>query len=822
MNQLLFENALWCKANLNFSFTPVNGKIPVAKGWQSADIETQDQLQSWVAQGFNLSVRTGSSSGGILVVDLDRGKSDYDPAAVDALGLPQTVEAVTPSGGAHLYYKLPENCTLKNSANKLAPCVDTRCEKGAAVFPGSIREDGAGYHWQPGKEPWSIPLAVLPDAIVEALKPREMPAMPRAVVAYDATDKRQANYVKKAFNEELDIVAGTKEGGRNHQLNESVFKIAGFISGGYLTIEDVSNNFLAAALSCGLGQAEAEKTIRGAIRDGMSGSRGVPEQTGGAERSEAASRVPNKKSPGFLGVRAPLNPPAPQGEEMHVTHDINPTAVGAVLSSIMPDVLNEHDEVNLGHRDPETDELVLDPHRTLPTADAFIRDFATIDNCRIVHYYKKDFYIWEDNAYRPQDPERLTNLLLPWLHYAVYYGEGRPGKRNLKSYPTTSGKVLDVASAILSRSLVPGTYQMPCYLSGDNSKPDPKEILSCKNQNLHVPTMKVLPKDPDLFSANALDFDYDANAPKPKAWMDFLQSVWTDDPEAIQLLKEWFGYCLTADTSQQKILLVKGPKRSGKGTIAKILQALVGRANFAGMQTGTFATNFGLEMLVGKSVACFSDARFGGKDMQTIVERLLTISGEDTVMIDRKGIKAVTVRLPLKMMFLTNELPNLRDSAGALQSRFILLLQKNSFLGKEDKTLEARLMNELPGILLWALEGWHDLNKRGYFIVPKSSEHAQNDLNEMGSPVKAFIAEKCVVNAECSVVVQHLYDAYLEWAEKSGVKHTPTKAHFGKDLTAAEASVVRKQKRMEGQRMGLYEGIGLGEFYPHLIPDDDQ
>ena len=40
-----------------------------------------------------------------------------------------------------------------------------------------------------------------------------------------------------------------------------------------------------------------------------------------------------------------------------------------------------------------------------------------------------------------------------------------------------------------------------------------------------------------------------------------------------------FGLCLTGDTSHQKAFLIVGPKRSGKGTIARVLNRLVGAAN---------------------------------------------------------------------------------------------------------------------------------------------------------------------------------------------------------------------------------------------------
>ena len=53
------------------------------------------------------------------------------------------------------------------------------------------------------------------------------------------------------------------------------------------------------------------------------------------------------------------------------------------------------------------------------------------------------------------------------------------------------------------------------------------------------------------------------------------------------------------------------------------------------------------------------------------VERLLSISGEDTLTIDRKYRDPWTGRLPTRFMILTNELPRFTDSSGALASRFV-------------------------------------------------------------------------------------------------------------------------------------------------------
>ena len=84
-----------------------------------------------------------------------------------------------------------------------------------------------------------------------------------------------------------------------------------------------------------------------------------------------------------------------------------------------------------------------------------------------------------------------------------------------------------------------------------------------------------------------------------------------------------FGYCLTADTSQQKAFAVIGPKRSGKGTIGRILVAMLGAHNCAAPTLAKLGRTFGLESLIGKRLAVISDARLSSRaDQHAIAERI--------------------------------------------------------------------------------------------------------------------------------------------------------------------------------------------------------
>ncbi|MCE5327863.1 MAG: phage/plasmid primase, P4 family [Planctomycetaceae bacterium] len=463
--------------------------------------------------------------------------------------------------------------------------------------------------------------------------------------------------------------------------------------------------------------------------------------------------------------------------------------------------------VKLGQPDPATGRLVLSPRRTLPTADAFINAFHSHPEGRTIHGHGGVFMVWRDNRFVEAEDQAVRKQLQSWLHEALRYVFDKKTNElelvDFESNPTTINAALE---SLRVRAHLPASIVPPAWLDGKPERPPATEILPCRSYNLHISSETVLPPTPALFTTNALDFDFDRHAPWPEAWLDFLEQLWGDDQQSIALLQEWFGYCLTADTSQQKMLLLVGPKRSGKGTIGRILSRLVGPANVAGPTTSGLAGPFGLQPLVGKSLAIVSDARFTGNDVGTVIERLLCISGEDNLTIERKFLPALTMKLPTRFVFLTNELPRINDASGALANRFLLLTLRQSFYGHEDTHLTSKLMSELPGILLWALQGWVRLHDRGYFELPTSSSDTLQDVEELSSPVGAFVRDCCIIGAGHRSRVEDLYGAWKGWCQKDGRNTTTTRQTFGRDLLAAVPGLTTRRNQATGR---FYEGISL-------------
>jgi putative DNA primase/helicase len=238
---------------------------------------------------------------------------------------------------------------------------------------------------------------------------------------------------------------------------------------------------------------------------------------------------------------------------------------------------------------------------------------------------------------------------------------------------------------------------------------------------------------------------------------------------------------------------------------------LIGPENVANPTLASLASNFGMAPLIGKPAAIVTDARLSGRtDIAQVVERLLSISGEDSQTIDRKHLPAVTVSLPTRFTLLSNELPRLTDTSGALSSRLVILRLTESFLGREDRSLTPDLTNELPGILLWAIQGWQRLRSRGRFVQPSSSLALVEEMEDLASPVGTFLKDRCVVDPAEEVMAHDLYLAWREWCAERGRENPGDEQTFGRNLGAVLPRLRKQYRRLpDGRRKWFYVGVGL-------------
>jgi len=423
---------------------------------------------------------------------------------------------------------------------------------------------------------------------------------------------------------------------------------------------------------------------------------------------------------------------------------------------------------------------------------------------------------WDRTHWDELEERAVRAWLYEKLEEATYEHVTDKGETEVRDWRPNRRKVADVLDALGAITHLPETVDSPAWL--DQSPIPAGEVVACANGLLHVGTRKLEDLTPRYFNRVSVPFDFDPAAPAPARWLAFLAELWPEDPASITALQQFFGYVLSGRTDLHKILLLIGPTRSGKGTIARVLAALLGEGNVAGPTLASLGTNFGLAPLLGNPLAVVSDARLGGPNVHQVVERLLSISGEDMLTVDRKFREPWTGKLPSRFFILSNELPRFGDASGAISHRFLVLALVHSFLGKENPRLTTELLAELPGILTWSLDGLDTLAANGSFTEPPTSGDARLALQDLVSPVAAFVRDECTTGAGQEVPVADLFAAWRTWCEDNGRDKPGTVQSFGRDLRAVIPGLRQvRPHRDEQSRERRYVGLTLSSARNGLV-----
>lgn len=480
--------------------------------------------------------------------------------------------------------------------------------------------------------------------------------------------------------------------------------------------------------------------------------------------------------------------------------------VDAALARGLVDVA---DEAGLATKGVDTGEVFPPPGQPMPVARQLEPDWIH-DGSYTLRRWRNTWMAWRRSHWSETDDQAVKADLYRRLEHGRYKVENSKGEIEIKPWAPTKVKIANLADALGAITHLGRDVQAPSWT--DNR--DEGIVVACRNGLLRVDDRKLLDHDPRFFNLVSVPFDYEPDAGEPHAWLAFLRDVWTDengriDLASIDALQEFFGYVISGRTDLQKMLLIVGPTRSGKGTIGRVITALVGKGNMAGPTLASMATNFGLSPLLGKPLAIISDARLGGGGSQ-VVERLLTITGEDTIDVDRKFQDPWTGRLPTRFLILSNELPSFGDASGTIAHRFIVLQMQNSWLGRENTALGDQIAAELPGILNWALDGLARLVERGRFEEPASSVEAVIAMKDSASPMSAFVRECCDIGAGREISVDDIFQAWRNWCEDNGRDRAGNKQMFGRNLQAVVPSArLTRPRDDEGARVRIYQGITI-------------
>lgn len=292
--------------------------------------------------------------------------------------------------------------------------------------------------------------------------------------------------------------------------------------------------------------------------------------------------------------------------------------------------------------------------------------------------------------------------------------------------------------------------------------------LNLNNYMVEPLTGSVINHDSKYLSTIRLNYNYQDNAPCT-LWIKVLQEIFENDQNKIDVLQEFFGYCLTRDVSREKSLLLLGESRSGKSTILETLSNLLGEDNTSSVAIENLSNGQYTPLLINKMINIDWDVASGAENYEA---NFKIITSGEPVNVNQKFVATFTFRPYCKLLMAANKFPRITDHSSAFYKRLILLPCDRVFEPHEqDLKLKKNLIEELPGILNWAIAGLHRLEKRGAFEVHKEfMSDAIEELREESNPVEIFFKDniKIDVSGGFEIEKKELYEKYILWCKSNG------------------------------------------------------
>ena len=308
-------------------------------------------------------------------------------------------------------------------------------------------------------------------------------------------------------------------------------------------------------------------------------------------------------------------------------------------------------------------------------------------------------------------------------------------------------------------------------------------------------------------------FDPERHCPR---WMAFLNEALGGDAEAIRFLQQWFGYCLTGDTSEDALLFIYGPGGSGKTTILNIMAELM----------GAYAINVATSTLTKKTHQAHAQelARLDGARLASVSETTKGVKWDENLIKSLTGGDRVTANFmrqnsfefvpQMKLVIVGNNQPSLSDVDTAIQRRFNILPFDHPPKRKDPKLMD-KLRREFRGILAWAMQGTLDWQANG-LVRPEVVRRATQDYFDTQDTFGQWLEEHCEVGAGYQDTSEALWVSWLGYANANGEDPGSKTRTFPETLKQRGFGLV---KNVRGKRGRGFKGIRLKEESDN---DDDE
>lgn len=273
----------------------------------------------------------------------------------------------------------------------------------------------------------------------------------------------------------------------------------------------------------------------------------------------------------------------------------------------------------------------------------------------------------------------------------------------------------------------------------------PNGLINLKNGVLDLKSGAILTHSKEHFFTYCLPTEFNESAQCPR-WIEFLNNIFPSDPEFIHISAEIFGYTLYGgEPWLHKAFVLFGEGRNGKSTYLNVLQNLLGRNNYSSIR---------LTDLINKPSVVHIDGKLANIVEETPNDRINSEIFKDavsggTIQARRLYENEYSFECKARFIFACNELPKFGENTVASNERLFFIPFKKYFTESErNHNIRKELLNELPGILNWAICGLKMLLENGKMTTSNASSVVMDEYNQENDSVYAWCKDHISINLD--------------------------------------------------------------------------
>jgi P4 family phage/plasmid primase-like protien len=329
-------------------------------------------------------------------------------------------------------------------------------------------------------------------------------------------------------------------------------------------------------------------------------------------------------------------------------------------------------------------------------------------------------------------------------------------------------------------------------------------------------TGDIIPHNPAYCSTVQLPIEYVPGAKCPQ-FEKFLREVLPADLVDSGFIWELIGYTLYSGNPLHVAVLLFGKGRNGKGTLIRVLKALLGEHNISTVSLHELTENkFRVATLYQKLANLAGDLDSKWLENTALFKK---ITGHDGIQGEYKYGASFEFDPWALPIYSANKAFGSPDSSEGWVARWVVVPFPNSFLGREDRLLDAKLTSEseLRGILAKSIAALPVLMARGNFADLPSLAEAKHAFVLASDAIRAWIDECCVLDAAAWTPRTDLYRAYAMSTGRDGGKQLGAREFYNR-VEQVGGIVATMRGGTRGFR-GVQIGAGLGaRFFAGQTP----